>query len=420
MPFKQLVFLVLFVAGSTLSIYAQSGKPYNLQQALITARANNPILKGFYFDVMAGESDITTAKLRPNPVLNNQTLQLVNNRYFFENTRWNNAHNRQVWYQLTKPFQLFNQRKYKIEYAEHNYDFLRKNYTETERNLFLQVAGKWLEVWGNQKQVDVLQVAQANIDTLAQINALRLKNQVISQTDFIRTRLLVDQYGIQLKTALQRLKNSRNELRFLLGLQDSVDIDMENEPVFPMLINIDTLRQLAIRERADINMARVGVTLSNSNVKLQKSLAWPVPELGMIWNPQNTVPYVGFFGTLELPLFTRNQGEIQRSLIQRRQAEYNVQVLETQINTEINTAYNSFVTQQNNVQRFKEIIGQSETILGNVRYAYLRGGTTIIDFLEAQRSWLETQQQYFDAQQQYRQSYIQLLFVTGLINQLAQ
>ena len=66
------------------------------------------------------------------------------------------------------------------------------------------------------------------------------------------------------------------------------------------------------------------------------------------------------------------------------------------------------------------MLEQSQTILDNVQYAYLRGGTSIIDFLEAQSSWLETQEQHNQALELYRQSHIQLLYAAGLINQLAQ
>jgi cobalt-zinc-cadmium efflux system outer membrane protein len=188
----------------------------------------------------------------------------------------------------------------------------------------------------------------------------------------------------------------------------------------PAAVRFDTLLAYALQHRADLQSAHTAVEVSTSNIKLQRSMAWPQPELGVIWNPQNTIRYAGFFGTIELPLFSRNQGEIQRSTILRQQAEQSITAIEAQITTEITTAYNSFVTQQHNVQRFADILMQSQTILDNVRYAYLRGGTTIIDFLEAQQSWLDTQQQYFDAQQQYQQSYIELLFVSGQINALAQ
>jgi len=104
----------------------------------------------------------------------------------------------------------------------------------------------------------------------------------------------------------------------------------------------------------------------------------------------------------------------------KQQAEQALRATETQAQTEILTAYKSYVTQKQNLQNFNQLLTQSQTILNSVKYSYLRGGTTIIDFLEAQRSWLDTQQQYYDVLGQYRQSYIDLLYASGMINQIAQ
>ena len=70
-----------------------------------------------------------------------------------------------------------------------------------------------------------------------------------------------------------------------------------------------------------------------------------------------------------------------------------------------------------NVEKFGQVLQQSNLILENVRYSYLRGATTIIDFLEAQRSWLDVQQQYQAAQYAYRLSLIDLLYVSGKISE---
>ena len=75
-------------------------------------------------------------------------------------------------------------------------------------------------------------------------------------------------------------------------------------------------------------------------------------------------------------------------------------------------AHSDYQLQQQNIKEFKELLQQSQTILENVKNAYLKGGTTIMDFLEAQRSWLDTQKQHFDALQSYRESYVHfLLFI---------
>lgn len=398
---------------------ANAQNNYTLQKVLQTARANNPYLKTEQLNIGIAETDIITAKLRPNPILNNQSLQLMQPSQFPASTNWYNGQNRQVWWQLTKPFQVAGQRKYKIDIANKNVSFAEKNYTETERNLFSEVAAKWLEVWTAQKQLEIIQIAKSNIDSLVLTNQIRYKNQVITQTDLYRTELLSKQYAIQYKTALQEVINRQNELKFLLGVQENLSIDSNDNFLFTMPQSIDSLLKQSLQNRSDIQTVKSLIDVSNSNIKLQKSLAFPQPELGFIWNPQNTIPYFGIYATVDLPFFNRNQGEIKKSYLLKDQAETQLFTIQSQIQTEISVAFSNYQLQQQNLESFNVLLQQSQTILDNVKYAYLKGGTTIIDFLEAQRSWLETQQQYYNAMQAYRQSYIQLLYATGLINQLA-
>jgi cobalt-zinc-cadmium efflux system outer membrane protein len=411
------IFFTIFVFTLCFQVKAQEN--YSLQKALQTARTNNPYLKTEQLNIGITQTDIITAKLRPNPILNNQTLQLMQPSQFPVNTDWYHGQNQQVWWQLTKPFQIAGQRKYKIDVANKNVLFAEKNYAETERNLFADVAVKWLEVWTAQKQLDIISTAKNNIDSLVLTNQIRYKNQVITQTDLFRTELLSKQYAIQYKTVLQEVINRQNELKFLLGVQEDISIDTEDNFLFTMPQSIDGLLKQSLQNRSDIQTVKSIIDVSNSNIKLQKSLAFPQPELGFIYNPQNTIPYFGIYATIDLPFFNRNQGEIKKSYLLKDQAEQQLFTIQSQLQTEIITAYANYQLQQQNLESFNILLQQSQTILDNVKYAYLKGGTTIIDFLEAQRSWLETQQQYYEAMQSYRQSYIQLLYATGLINQLA-
>ena len=392
----------------------------SIQKALQLAKLNNPNLKVAYFNMAIIQADIITAKLRPNPTLNNQTLQLMQPSLFPANSSWNNAQNRLVWWQLTKSFQIAGQRKNKITLAQSNSSLAQKNYNETERNVYLDVANKWVEVWAIQRQLTIIETAKANIDSLIVISRLRLKNQVITQTDLMRTELLGKQYGIQLKSTGLELKAKIKELKLLLGIDYSFEIDTASIFNYNNVLAEDSLIKQSLTSRSDIETSKLLMEVSESNIKLQKSLAYPQPELGLIWNPQNTVPYFGVFATVDLPFFNRNQGEISKASVLKQQAQMEFNMVQQKIKTEISNAYNYYVLQQQNVQTYKEVLAQSQMVLDNVKYAYLKGGTTIIDFLEAQRSWLETQQQYYNAEQLYKQSYVQLLYTSGLINQMAQ
>ena len=242
---------------------------------------------------------------------------------------------------------------------------------------------------------------------------------MITQTDLARTKVLLEQYNLQLSVFQQDYQNELQNLRLLTGIPDSVNIDTTSEvQTITPSATLDSLIAQTMDNRSDVSLAKSNIDVLNSNVKYQKALAVPQPQVGVIYNPQNSIPYVGFYAAIDLPFFNRNQGQIMKANIQAQQAQQELSSTQRTVQTEVTTAYNTYQLQKNNLQKFSGILGQSQQILDNVKYAYLRGGTTIIDFLDAQRNWYDTRLLYYDALQSYYQSYIQLLFATGLINQL--
>ncbi len=418
MEFKKGFYGALILLGLSTSSFSQS--VLSLKQAVQTAKTNNLFLKTAHYNIGIAESDIISAKLRPNPALNNQSLILTNSNFYPKGTEVTSPRNRQVWWQLTKPIRLPNQRKYRIELAQQSVLFEQTNYAELQRNLAWEVSNQWLSTWVLKTKLDLYIEAQRNIDSLVKINELRLKNLVITQTDLVRTRLIAEQYNLQIRNERQSYFNELKRLKYLIGRPDSISLDSNDlaEPLPIQDLSLDSLMNMGLSLRTDVRRAKSAIDVSETNIRLQKAQAYPTPELGMIWNPQNTIPYLGFFGTVQVPLFSRNQGEIVKSQLVRKQAEQGLETLQQRIITEVLTSYQSYHTQRENLAKYQSILTQSEAVLNSVRYAYLKGGTTIVDFLEAQRTWFDTRQIYYDALISYRRSYIELLFSTGLINQL--
>lgn len=391
-----------------------------IQTAMSLAQANNPFLKTASYNIDISRSDVTTAGLRLNPVLNNQTLQSMDSKYYIADPRWSNANNRQVWWQFTKRFRLNGQRAYQIETASNVVGVEQKNFQDLRRLVASESASQWLNAWLMKNKLDLFLQAQSNVDSLVKLNEVRLQNLAVTSTDVLRTKILSDQFALQIRTAKNSYGVELKKLKLLLGISDSLELDNQETFRFEMVdsISLDGLFSTGLRLRTDFQAAQAVVKVWESNIKLQRSLAYPTPELGVIWNPQNTIPYLGFFGTLEIPLFARNQGEIQKSAILKSQAEQNINATRQKITNEIQVAYNNYQTEKNNLKGYSDILNQTETVLNTVRYAYLHGGTTLIDFLEAQRTWLETRQLYTEALQMYRIRSIDLLTATGLITQL--
>ncbi|MBC7451636.1 MAG: TolC family protein, partial [Cytophagales bacterium] len=214
------VCIILYLLFLLPNVWAQT--TYSLQKALQTAKANNFTLQAQQLSVNIAQADITTAKLRPNLKLNNQSLQLTNPNYYPNNTDWHNPRNHQIWWQLTKTFQVPGQRYNKIDFAEQNVILTQKAFVETERNVLLDVATKWLQVWIDSKQIALISEVKVNIDSLVEINKIRYRNQVISETDLMRAQLWSDQYSMQLLTIKQNYRNNLCGLKASLGVQDSI------------------------------------------------------------------------------------------------------------------------------------------------------------------------------------------------------
>ncbi len=412
-------FLLIIIGLCWFTLSANSQTTYSIQGALASARTNNPFLKTEEYNINIAQSDVTTSKLRPNPILNNQTLLLANSKYYPQGTDIHNSINRQVWWQVTRPFQLPALRRSKIEFANQNLNLIQQGFGETVRRFSFDAANQWLETWIIESRLDLLQQAYTNLDSLVKINKARLRNQVITQTDLMRTQLLLEQYNLQLINARKDFRSEIQRLKFFVGTTDSIDVDLKSAiETITISNNFDSLYNLALANRNDIQAAKSNILVAESNVKLQRAFVLPTPELGVIWNPQNTVPYVGLFGTIKLPILDRNQGEREKSKYLQQQAEQNLKTTQLQLRTEVLSSFQAYQIEKENLKKYENILNQSQTVLDNVKYSYLRGGTTIIDFLDAQRSWFDIRQLYLNELLSYHQSYVRLLFVTGIINQM--
>lgn len=415
-----------------LSLTASAQSVLTLRQTLQQVRENSPALRVERLNINVSQADQITANLRPNPILNNQTLfQLTSTPVAatpgVEGVGLLNRQRRQFWLQATKEFDIFNKRTYRNRFAEASTNLAVQSVAETERGLLFDAANRYLDAWYARIQLVLLQRAKANVDTLVQLNKVRLKDLVITSTDLTRTQLISDQYEIQTRLAQQDLRNRLNELRLVLGVTDSINVALNDSIINPPFVtpsrlyptvnaSADSLFRLASATRTDVRVAEANLETARRNIDLQQVLAKPRNEAGLIWNPQNAVPYAGVFLTLELPVYSRNQGEIQKSRVLREQAVYAASLVQARIRSEVETAYQSFTTSRQNIDRYTDIRRDADRVLASVRYAYLRGATTLIDLLQAQSSWFDTQTAFYQTLYTYRQNYVRLLYVTGQIN----
>ena len=98
---------------------------------------------------------------------------------------------------------------------------------------------------------------------------------------------------------------------------------------------------------------------------------------------------------MEIPIFDRNQGEIARTQYAITQAEENRTAAQEQVMTDVSNAYEQVASNGQIVQLFQSgYLKQSEDSRDISEYAYKRGAASLLDYLDAERSYRATQLAY--------------------------
>jgi outer membrane protein, heavy metal efflux system len=99
--------------------------------------------------------------------------------------------------------------------------------------------------------------------------------------------------------------------------------------------------------------------------------------------------------SVPIPIFDRNQGEVARTLAARAQAEQQHAAVLGQVKTEVKDAYEALQTSDRVARDYEsgylDIAQKSRDIS---EYSYRRGAASLLDFLDAERSYRATQLAY--------------------------
>lgn len=355
--------------------------------------------------------ELQRSKIRPNPVFNAQILMLTNHRFYPDNSLYISPYNRQDWFQLTKRMQILGQRKNKIALQTQNLQTRNYEFLELKRKITFDVANSWLELWFAQINKNIANEAVISLGQLTTAKKLDAEN-----LELLRFKILDDQYDMFYAYANNEYAEEIESLKFLTDTSDSLTIDMEDTFFdMPITQNLDSLYQIALLNRSDYLKTLSNIKSYQLNLVLQNSNAFPTPELGIIANPQNTIPYFGFFITQPLPLFDKNQAEKQKSKINIEAAKLinlNTVLL---IHLEIKTAYDSYQNYKINKVRVERMLKDSQKLRSKVRALFLTGTQTEVDLWESEKAWFDVEKLFYNNEYAYRKSLLKLLDAVGVL-----
>jgi cobalt-zinc-cadmium efflux system outer membrane protein len=389
-----------------------------LEDALRLAVQHNHALLALRSTILQNQAQEITANLRPNPNLawDAQFIPLFSPSNFNSDYFDNNA---QFDIGASYLFERGKKRQHRLQAAKDATSVTRAQVSDSERTLIFNVAQQFINVILAES---TLQFARQDLDSFqntVNISDARFKAGAMSEGDFLKIKLQLLQFQTDVSTAKLNRLQALASLRQFLGFEsvpDDYEItgDLDYQPEQASLTD---LRVLASRSRPDLLAAQEGVTAARSQETLARANGKQDLTAGLSYSHTGGVSSATFSFSIPLAVFDRNQGEIARTGYTITQAQETAGEITQQVSTDVLDAYENLHTSDQIVQLYRGgYVDQAKQSRDISEYAYRRGAASLLDFLDAERTYRANQLAYRQALANYMLALEQLRQAVGTRN----
>jgi cobalt-zinc-cadmium efflux system outer membrane protein len=374
----------------------------SLDDAIQMALQHNHNLLAARTTIQQSEAEETTANLRPNPVLMSdaQFLPIFQPDQFSSDYINNTA---QFDLGISYLFERGKKRQHRLQAAQDVTAVTRSQVADNERSLTFSVASQFISVELAESTLALATQDFQSFQNTVDISESRYKAGDISEDDLLKIRLQLLQFQTDVSQAKLARVQGLSDLRQLLGYE-SVPADYDIAGSFdyqPVKGNLEDFEATALQNRPDLRAAQQSVTAANSQYALQKANG-KRDVTGQFNYTHLTYNTASLFGQVQMPIFDRNQGEIARAGYAITQAQEQQKFTNGQVLTDVRDAFENLRTNDQVVGLYRsgylDAAQQSRDIS---EYAYRHGAASLLDFLDAERSYRSTQLAYRQALASY-------------------
>jgi len=417
-PARGVFCLVLSIVPLTMASTQAMCEELTIEQAVAEALKNNLTLLAERANISIARARLITARLRPNPVLSAGAdhLDALGTGFNEINAAGPSEFNLRTDFVLERG----GKRKARVEVAQGTLTVTESEFLNAARTLALDVQSAFVDAV---LAKDNLAVARENFETLnriADLNAARVRAGDLAEVELLRSRVAALQQQnavwraeLAVRAAVIRLQNLMGRSRYV----PTVDVagELRRDPETPPL---EKLRQETVENRPDLRALRQDHERAASALRLEMARGKVDWTLGVEYRRQQgingTGNSLGFFYSVPLPAFDRNQGEIERARQELRQSELRISALEASVLAELENAYQQVLVSRKLLDDVeKRMLPQALRVRQITEYSYKRGQASLLEFLDAQRAFNETMQAYNEARAEYARGLYLLDAVSG-------
>jgi cobalt-zinc-cadmium efflux system outer membrane protein len=410
------VFCPLFSQGAE---QISEGKSLTMMEAESLFMKNNLLLLAAKFQIETKRALIIQARLYANPniFLEQNTFNDKTDR-ILDFTR-----NGQTVVQIQQLFLLGGKIDKRIRVAEINTKISEERFSDILRALKLELRSNFLSIYFLREALKFYDKSTESLRKTVDYSERAYLNRTLLLSEVLRIKALLFFLEQERTEILVQIKEKESSLRVLLN-EDSIYgkniipvIDEKKlDTINPEIYKSNEVLELAIEYRPDLKAAIQSVKYEEANLALQKANAIPDLSFGPVYNRAGTyIPnYFGFTAQLNVPIFDRNQGNIEaaeKAILERRSGLQNQRItVENEVIIELtravekNKIYNQFKG------KFTEDYGNLATLMiSNYQKRYL----TIIEFADFFETYRNTIVNILKLKTERAESFERLNYVTG-------
>jgi outer membrane protein, heavy metal efflux system len=421
MLYRVLRFSAVFVAVPALAALTfgqalRSPVRISLDQAIQLALAHNHALLAARTTITQGKDEEITANLRPNPVFGTDVVGLPQEPDDFTATNIDQA---EFDIGIGYLFERGKKRQHRLRAAKDITAVTTSTVADNARTLTSSVATAFVNALLAESSLDFAKQDLASFQNTIDISQAQYKAGAISEGDFLKIKLQLLQFQTDVTAADLAKQQSLVALRQLLGFESVAEnYDVAGSLAYQkMPYGLEDLEAMAIKDRPDLRAAQQGVSAARSQYLLAKADG-KVDVTGTL----NETHITGYNSTsvifsMPLPIFNRNQGEIARTNVAISQAQELEQEASEQVMSDVQSAFESLHTDEQTLQIYQSgYLDQAKQSVDISQYAYKRGAASLLDFLDAERSYRSIQLAYRQELASYMLALEQLREAVGTRN----
>jgi outer membrane protein, heavy metal efflux system len=367
-----------------------------LDRAIHLALEHNHNLRAARTTIQQNEAEEITANLRPNPVLlgDAQFLPIFQPSNFSSDYIDNVA---QFDLGVSYLFERGQKRQHRLQAARDVTAVTRSQVSDNERTLTFNVAVGFVNVELAESTLELANQDLKSFQDTVDITEARYNAGQIGLDDLLKMKLQLLQFQTDVAQAKLARVQGLSDLRQLLGYEQvSAEYDVAGSFDYqPMKGGLEDLQAMALKTRPDLQAALQGVAAANSQFQLQKAIGKRDVTGQINYTHISYLNQISLFGSMQLPIFDRNQGEIKRAGFSITQAQEQQLNANRQVLTDVRDAYEGWQANDEIVGLYRSgYLDEAQQSRDITEYAYKHGAASLLDFLDAERSYRATQLAY--------------------------